>query len=114
MKEEYIHNIHELPATSGNSKDTEKDPFGSNYSGEETKAKNLGIKLTVQKPDNSIIHSGNDLLDEESMAVLRGLLKKANPEELKIMRRILCMESNSPELKAALTTLTEEIGRACK
>ncbi|KAJ8758696.1 hypothetical protein K2173_000417 [Erythroxylum novogranatense] len=46
---------------------------------------------------------------EEVQHVLQGLLKKANPEELKLMHRIICSEEQSAELRMALITLIEEI-----
>lgn len=103
MEEEFINNSHEPPVTSGKSKDANKYPLGSNFSKGETKASIFGIKLTrrEQEQENSIIKPcGNNSLDEERMTVLRGLLKKANPEELEIMHRILCGESGGPEWRA--------------
>lgn len=71
----------------------------------ESKAKIFGVDLTKQDHEASNQHS----VDEEIQAVLRGLFKKASPEELKIMRRILCSDSQSPERRVAYETLTEEI-----
>ncbi|KAA8544808.1 hypothetical protein F0562_019601 [Nyssa sinensis] len=103
----------ETPVTSTNASNVENCPFVSSCSVGKTEPVIFGYNLTKQE-DTSVIGSGNYSVDEELRTTLRGLLKKANPEELKIMQRILCSESSSPEWRVALTTLTEEIQRTCK
>lgn len=63
--------------------------------------------LPIEDHNKSSVHS-----DDQS--VFRGLLKKANPEELEIMHRILCSEIGGPEWRVALATLTQEIQRTCR
>lgn len=64
-----------------------------------------------QQQANSVGSSGNHSSDNELQLVLRKLLSKADPEELKIMHKILCSGSTSPEWRVAFATLTQEIQR---
>uniref|UniRef100_A0A5B7AGW7 Putative lysine-specific demethylase JMJ18 isoform X1 n=1 Tax=Davidia involucrata TaxID=16924 RepID=A0A5B7AGW7_DAVIN len=106
----HLNNFLEAPVNSTNA---ENCPFVSNCSVGETEPMIFGYNLTKQQ-DTSVIGSGNYSVDEELQSTLQGLLNKANPAELKIMHRILCSESSSPEWRVALTTLTEEIHRTRK
>ncbi|KAK0578518.1 hypothetical protein LWI29_011604 [Acer saccharum] len=87
-----------------NTGEINKDSFGLSCFLGETKNKVCGIALTEQDEVG-----GNNSVDEEVDTVLRGLMKKASPEELKIMHRLLCSEAQSAERIVALRTLTEEI-----
>ncbi|XP_057812200.1 lysine-specific demethylase JMJ18-like [Salvia miltiorrhiza] len=49
--------------------------------------------------------------DEETRSVFARLLRKANPEEMEILHRILCKGSTSSLWRVAFETLTEEIQR---
>ncbi|KAH6800440.1 Transcription factor jumonji family protein / zinc finger family protein [Perilla frutescens var. hirtella] len=49
--------------------------------------------------------------DDEIRSVFARLLRKANPEEMETMHRILCRGSTSPLWRVAFETLTEEIQR---
>ncbi|KAM7524778.1 hypothetical protein LguiA_014680 [Lonicera macranthoides] len=110
LKDEYSNKTPKPPVSSGNSREeADKYPFGSTCSeGEETKA-GIICNSTLVNCDN-----GSSLDEEDIQSILRGLLKKANPQELEIMHRILCSESRSSERRVALTTLIEEIQRTCK
>ncbi|KAK9267111.1 hypothetical protein L1049_009530 [Liquidambar formosana] len=79
----------------------------------ERKTRIFGFDLTKQEHDTSTM-GGHHSADEEVQGVLRGLLKKANPEELKMMHRIFCSESQSTEWRVAFTTLIEEIQKTCR
>lgn len=72
-----------------------------------------GVKLAAdeQQQANSVGSSRNHSSDNELQLVLRRLLSKADPEELKIMHKILCSGSTSPEWRVAFATLTQEIQR---
>ncbi|TYG97050.1 hypothetical protein ES288_A10G006100v1 [Gossypium darwinii] len=87
-----------------------KYALGLSCSVGESKANILGVDLTKQDHEDPNQHS----VDEEIQVVLRGLFKKASPEELKILRRILCSDSRSPERQVAYETLTEEIRKTCR
>ncbi|OMO83212.1 hypothetical protein CCACVL1_11500 [Corchorus capsularis] len=78
---------------------------------EETKAKVFGFDLTKQNNEDD---PNQNSVDEKVQAVLGGLCKKASPEELKLMRRILCSEAQSAEWRVAYETLTEEIHKTCR
>ncbi|KAE8673422.1 Lysine-specific demethylase JMJ18 [Hibiscus syriacus] len=76
----------------------------------ESKAKLFGVDLRTQDQDDPSYHS----VDEEVEVVLRGLFKKASPEELKMMRRILSSDAQSAECQVAYETLTKEIRKTCR
>lgn len=102
--------IPELPTCVGD----DRFPFGSTQSVAEAQTRLFGFLLTKQEQHLSLTGSSNSSVDEESESIIRGLLKKANPEELKTMYRFLCSESRSPEWRAFLAMLTEEMQRNCK
>ncbi|KAK9031492.1 hypothetical protein V6N11_032869 [Hibiscus sabdariffa] len=76
----------------------------------ESKAKIFGVDL--RKEDDDDDPSQHSV--EEVEVVLRGLLKKASPEELKIMHRILCSDAQSAERRVAYERLMEEIRKTCR
>ncbi|KAF5944881.1 hypothetical protein HYC85_018958 [Camellia sinensis] len=104
----------EVPKSSSEENYTNKYPSGSSQSAGEMETKLFGFDLTKQEQDNLAVGNGNHSVHDELQSVLQRLLKKANPEELKMMHRILCSESRSPEWRVALATLTEAIQRTCK
>ncbi|XVF26314.1 hypothetical protein REPUB_Repub14bG0005600 [Reevesia pubescens] len=92
--------------TSSDKNEVTKYAFRLSCCVEETKAKVFGVDLGKQyEDDDPSQHS----VDEEVKVVLRGLFKKASPEELKIMRRILCSEPQTAEWRVAYETLAEAI-----
>ncbi|CAK9167435.1 unnamed protein product [Ilex paraguariensis] len=111
-KVEVTSNIAKLSVASGSFRDPDKYHSGSSSSGGEMR-KIFGDNLTMLEQDNSGVDRDNHLFAEEIQPVLRGLLKKADPDELEIVHRILCSKSSSPEWKLALATL-EEIQRTCR
>ncbi|WOG81627.1 hypothetical protein DCAR_0100778 [Daucus carota subsp. sativus] len=113
VKENYIENIHKQSEMSARPKVAEKYPCGSNSSEGETTPGTSG-NTTTKEQDLPILPNNNGSLDEESTKILRSLLKKANPEELQILHRIMSSEHEGPQRKLALTTLSEEIWRTCK
>lgn len=56
-------------------------------------------------------HANYSSSNTELQLVLRRLLNKADPEELRIMHKILCSGSTSPEWRIAFATLSQEILR---
>ncbi|MCD7465181.1 hypothetical protein HAX54_000746 [Datura stramonium] len=72
-----------------------------------------GIKLAVEEQHaNSVGSSGGDCSSDTNLQlVLRRLLSKADREELRIMHKILCSGSTSPEWRIAFATLCQEIQR---
>ena len=73
-----------------------KYSFELSWSVGDTKEKDFGISLTKHDPDNPFEGPGNNSIDEDvHLVVLGGLLKKSSPEELRIMHRIFCSESQS-------------------
>lgn len=90
-----------------NVSEVKQPPFGSSCCLAETKEK-VDINLLTRHP-GSLFEGGHHSVDEDVQNVLRGLFKKASPEELKIMHRILCSDTQSTERKVAFTALMEEI-----
>ena len=106
-----MNNIPEVPMSSSDDNDANKNPFASSQSAGETKTKVFGFFLTKQEQDALVVGCRNQSVNKELQPVLRRLLRKANQEELEMMHRILCSESRSPEWRVALATLTEEMQR---
>lgn len=79
----------------------------------DTEDKDFDINLTKQEQDNPSEGRGDEPMDEE-VKLLRGLLKKASPEELRIMHRVFCSESQNAEWRMAFTSLIEEIQKSCR
>lgn len=95
----------------GNATDVKKHSVKSTCSSGETKTKLFGINLIKQEPEDSNPSSGAgySLIDEEVKVVVRRLLKKASPEELKTLHRLFCSESQTAEWRVAFKALIEEI-----
>jgi hypothetical protein len=108
---EYWNHRHKGPVTLDNISDVNKYSFGLSCSIGDTQEKDFGISLTKKNQDNPSEGQGNHSIDEE---VLRGLLKKASPEELRIMHRIFCSESQSSQWRVAFTSLIEDIQKSCR
>lgn len=70
-----------------------------------------GGEITDSFETDVLVGSGNSLGDDEIRSVFGRLLRKANPEEMEIMHRILGRGSRSPLWRVAFETLTEEIQR---
>ncbi|XP_063944173.1 lysine-specific demethylase JMJ18 [Daucus carota subsp. sativus] len=95
MKEKLTDNTYELP-------DAKKFNYhtGSNLSGgNTTPLTNTEISIGGQA------HS----INKECMPVLERLMQNANPEELNIVQRVFCVDSQTAEWKAALAKLNEEV-----
>jgi histone demethylase JARID1 len=95
-----------------NASEVKQPSFGSSCCLAETKEK-ADINLLTQDP-GSLWGGGHHSVDEDVQHVLRGLFKKASPEELKIMHRILCSDTQSAEQRVAFTTLMEEIQKTSR
>lgn len=92
--------------------DSHKFPFGSSCSLAETKTRIFGFDLMMQQQEHDTsLTTGGRLhhADGEVEFVLRGLFKKANAQELKMIHKILCSDSQSNEWSAAFTILIEEM-----
>ncbi|KAF3964086.1 hypothetical protein CMV_011590 [Castanea mollissima] len=109
---EYWNHRHIRPLTTDNISDANKYSFELSCSIGDTEEKDFGISLTKHDPDNPSEGPGNNSIDEDAHLVLRGLLKKASPEELRIMHRIFCSESQSSKWRVAFTSLIEEIQKS--
>lgn len=73
--------------------------------------KNFLYKFDQEEPDSPSV-KGHHSIDEEMQLVLRRLLKKADPEELRTLQRIFCGESQSAKWRVAFTELIEAMQRS--
>lgn len=97
------------PVTLDNNIDVHKWSFRLSCSIGDTEDKDFDINLTKQEQDNHPCEGRG-----EEVELLRGLLKKASPEELRIMHRVFCSESQNAEWRMAFTSLIEEIQKSCR
>lgn len=107
---EYWNHRQTPPLTLRNASDVKKHSSESSCSLGETKAE--GSSINLRKPDegNPCVGRGGDCsTDKEVPEMLRGLLKKASPEELETLHRIFCSESQAGEWRAVFTSFIEEI-----
>lgn len=115
VKGDCLNKVPEQPGTLENCRYKEVCSLTSNCSDFNSKTVNFRDKPPIPEQDKSNVHIDDHLLDKEVQTVLEGLLKKANPEELEIIHRILSSEIRGPEWRAALTTLTTFMNqRTCK
>jgi hypothetical protein len=108
---EYWNHKHITPVTLDNNIDAHKYSLRLSCSIGDTEGKDFDIKLTKQEQYNPSEGRGHESMDEE-VQKLRGLLEKASPEELRMMHRALCSESQNAEWRMALTSLIEEIQKS--
>lgn len=107
---EYWNNRQTLPATVENADATKarkRSDESSCSSGDQKSTKLFGIDLIKQEQDSPSV-GGDSLIDKEAKIAVRGLLKKASPEELMTLQRLFCSESQTAELRIAFTALIEE------
>ncbi|KAJ6950592.1 hypothetical protein NC651_004310 [Populus alba x Populus x berolinensis] len=95
-----------------NTREAKQPPFGSSCCLTKMKEK-IDINLLTQEPGSLFIGSHRSV-DEGVQHVMRGLFKKASPEELKTMHRILRSDAQSAERRVAFTTLMEEIQKTSR
>lgn len=106
---EYWNDRRTPPETLGNPTNVlRKHSAESSCSIGERNTKLFGINLVKQEQDSPSIGGGDSLIDKEAKIAVRGLLKKASPEELKTLRRLFSSESQTAELRIAFTALIEE------
>ncbi|KAJ6966846.1 hypothetical protein NC652_004415 [Populus alba x Populus x berolinensis] len=95
-----------------NTREARQPPFGSSCCVTKMKEK-IDVNLLTQEP-GSLFIGGHRSVDEDVQHVMRGLFKKASPEELKTMHRILRSDAQSAERRVAFTTLMEEIQKTSR
>lgn len=94
-------------STSGDSLAAREHPMEMRH-GEGAKARSSEINL---EPEDRIVGSSNSLSDDNIQYIFRGLLRKADSQEMEVMHTILCNGSSSSKWRVALATLTEEIAK---
>ncbi|KAJ7969241.1 lysine-specific demethylase JMJ18-like [Quillaja saponaria] len=102
---EYWNHRQVVPLTSANPSEF---MHGLRSSQAEMKAKTFGMNLIEHDQDNPSI-GGSHPSFKEMQLVLHGLLKKASPEELRMMHDIFSSQSRSAEWRIPFTQLIEEI-----
>lgn len=109
---EYWNNKHTMmPLTSDNK--TYVNNFSLSRSIGDTQEKDDGINLPKLEKDPLPEGEGHESIEEE-VQLLRGLLKKASAEELRIMHRIFHSESQNAKWRSAFASLIEEIQKRCR
>ncbi|KAJ0247123.1 lysine-specific demethylase JMJ14 [Hirschfeldia incana] len=76
-------------------------------------AKVVGVELTKEgeKDDTETVGASDPSMDRDTR-LLRGLLKKATPEELAMMHGLLCGETRNTELTEELSSLVDKMERS--
>ncbi|KAL5578132.1 hypothetical protein UlMin_019831 [Ulmus minor] len=97
---EYWNNRCTLSLTSRNSGGEKRNSVEPTCFSQETKGKIFGISLTTMDLDHV---GGNSSVDNDQVRAVKGLLKKASPEELKTLHRMFLSGSGSQ-----FTALIEE------
>lgn len=116
LKMEEVNDIPRVPISLSDTSDLKQQPFRLVGSHEQMEMKvfrfNSGEELG---PTNNATTSGShSSVTEEVELVLRGLLEKANPQQLRMMSKILSTDSRNAEWRAAFTTLIEDIQKTRK
>lgn len=68
-----------------------------------------GINQSKLEGNPSVGGGGDCSTDREVSEVVRGMLKKASPDELETLHRIFCSESQTGEWRAVFVAFIEEI-----
>lgn len=76
-------------------------------------AKLFGVELAKEEEKNDTEKGGvSDPSMDRDTRLLRGLLKKATPEELVMMHGLLCGETRNTELKEELSSLVDKMEKS--
>lgn len=76
-------------------------------------AKLFGAEVTKEEEKNDSEKAGaSDPSLDRDTRLLRGLLKKATPEELVMMHGLLCGETRNTELKEELSSLVDKMEKS--
>uniref|UniRef100_A0A1J3FEE0 Putative lysine-specific demethylase JMJ14 n=1 Tax=Noccaea caerulescens TaxID=107243 RepID=A0A1J3FEE0_NOCCA len=75
-------------------------------------AKVFGVELTKEEKDDTEKGGASDPSINRDTRLLRGLLKKATPEELAMMHGLLCGETRNTELQEELSSLVDKMEKS--
>lgn len=75
-------------------------------------AKVFGVELTKEEKDGTEKGGASDPSTNRDTRLLRGLLKKATPEELAMMHGLLCGETRNTELQEELSSLVDKMEKS--
>ncbi|XP_011659340.1 lysine-specific demethylase JMJ18 isoform X2 [Cucumis sativus] len=104
-----------IPANSGDNTFCESSALGLNFCWGETSATTFDINREEDETVTPTIgmerHHQNEV---QVRSVLKGLLNKANPEELSVLQTIFCTDSQTTELRAEFASLIKEKQDKCR
>ncbi|XP_008459113.1 lysine-specific demethylase JMJ18-like isoform X2 [Cucumis melo] len=104
-----------IPANSGDNTFRESSALGLNFCWGETSATTFDINREEDETVTPTIgmerHHQNEV---QVRSVLKGLLNKANPEELSVLQTIFCTDSQTTELRAEFASLIKEKQDKCR
>ena len=106
---EYWNRKEVLPVSLGSADGVCKFAKGSSNSLGDVNAKVFGNNLFKQNLENPMGGSCHSF--EEMKSILRGLLRKANPEELSTLHKLFSSDTPSAEWRVAFISLIEEMQR---
>lgn len=106
---------HAIPANSGDNTYCESSALRLNFSWGETSATTFDINREEDETVTPTIGmEGHHQNEEQVRSVLKGLLNKASPEELSVLRRIFSTDLQSNELRAEFAVLIKEKQEKCR
>lgn len=113
--EYWNHRRHAIPENSGDNTNCKSSALRLNFSWGETSANAFDINREEDENVNPTIggmegHHQN----EEVRSVLKGLLNKASPEELGVLRSIFCTELQTTEWRAEFAAMIKEKQEKCR
>lgn len=104
-----------IPANSGDNTFRESSALGLNFCWGETSATTFDINREEDETVTPTIgmerHHQNEV---QVRSALKGLLNKANPEELSVLQTIFCTDSQTTELRAEFASLIKEKQDKCR
>ncbi|KAG7019443.1 putative lysine-specific demethylase JMJ14 [Cucurbita argyrosperma subsp. argyrosperma] len=113
-REYWNHRHHAVPSNSGDNTNCKNSALRLNFSRGETSATTFDINREEDENVNATIAVQGHHQSEEFRSVLKGLLNKASPEELSVLRSIFCTELQTPELRAEFAALIKEKQEKCR
>ncbi|XP_038894155.1 lysine-specific demethylase JMJ18-like isoform X1 [Benincasa hispida] len=104
-----------IPANSGDNTYCKSSALRLNFSWGETSATTFDINREEDETVTPTIGmEGHHQNEEQVRSVLKGLLNKANPEELSVLQSIFCTELQTTELRAEFASLIKEKQEKCR
>lgn len=113
--EYWNHRYHAIPAKSGdNTNNCKSSAFRLNFSWGETSATAFDINREEDENVDPTIAMEGHHQNNEVRSVFKGLLNKASPEELSVLRSIFCTELQTPEWRTEFAAMIKEKQETCR